>query len=258
MSFLISKIAGFVTSPLVWIILSMIVTFVLWIRRANATKAWLIITIVLSVVMTNPLLANTIFHYWEKAHTTPAVSDTTRYDYAIVLSGMVSEDPAHNQLNFGESSDRILEAAKLFHAKKVCKIIVTGGNASIYYQQSPEAKLLTEFLNSIGVPDSCIVSENKARNTYENALFTAQLPEISQNTAAQNLLITSAYHMPRAAACFRNQGINFTPHPVDYYVSDIKTDFHSIFVPSIAALEKWNILLHEWLGWLYYKTMGYI
>ncbi len=259
MSFFLSKIIGFVTSPLVWIIVGLAVTFVLWLLKSKATKIWFLITFSLSLLFTNPLLVNTLFHYWEKYPEQNITKHTHRqYDFAIVLSGMVSKDAKHNQYNFAESSDRILEAARLFHQNKVGKIIITGGNASIHYEQPPEAAILKSFLSELGLPDSCIIAELKARNTYENALYSSRIPELNQNKNSRILLITSAYHMPRAEACFRKQNITFTAHPVDFYVPFIKTDFHSIFVPSILALEKWNILLHEWIGFFYYTLMGYI
>lgn len=259
MSFLISKIIGFLTTPLVWIIMSLIITTILWILKSKAAHKWLIGTVALTLVMTNPLLANTIFHYWEKP--TNAISNNhsdVTYDYAVVLSGMASWDPAHDQYNFGESADRLWEALRLHKNGKVKKILITGGNASIYYKQPPEAVILRNYLKEIGIADSLILIETRARNTHENALYTTQIIKNTEQSNSPLLLITSAYHMPRALACFAKSNLQCTPYPVDFYVPHIKTDFHSLVIPSVAALEKWNILLHEWIGFLYYKLMGYI
>ena len=176
---------------------------------------------------------------------------------AIVLSGMASYNNQNQQHNFGQSTDRLTETIKLYFDGKINKIILTGGNASIFYHDRPESEYLREFLIQLKIPDSVIVAETQSRNTHENALYTKRITD-SQNKTGNYLLVTSAYHMRRALACFKKQKISITPYAVDVYHPYIKIDYQNIIVPSIAALQQWNILFHEWTGLLYYSIKGYI
>ncbi len=256
MAFIISKIFNFLVSPVAWIAISAIVSVFLLVKKRKNVRLWIFVTIALFFVFTNPFIINLAFHNWEK----PWLKNIheKHYDYAVVLSGMVSYDKQHDRFNFGQSADRVLKAATLFHSQRIDKILLSGGNASITTKQPPEAVLLKRFLLSLNVPDSCIITENKSRNTHENALYTKNAIESGFSRQAQGLLITSAYHMSRATACFQAQRICITPCPVDFYVPQLKTDIGSLIVPSVEALSKWDILLHEWLGLLYYKTRGFI
>ncbi|NJO56672.1 MAG: YdcF family protein, partial [Rhodospirillales bacterium] len=56
--------------------------------------------------------------------------------------------------------------------------------------------------------------ETRSRNTYENARFTREI--IEPAPAETWLLVTSAYHMPRAIGVFHTVGWDVLPYPVDY------------------------------------------
>jgi uncharacterized SAM-binding protein YcdF (DUF218 family) len=89
--------------------------------------------------------------------------------------------------------------------------------------------------------------EAASRNTYENAILSAKLPGIE--TSKSWLLVTSAFHMPRSMAVFQKAGWNVTPYPVDYLSGD-ETPWTEYSLNGGAG--SWQILLHEWIGTLYY------
>ena len=101
-----------------------------------------------------------------------------------------------------------------------------------------------------------ILIENKSRNTHENAKFTAKLlkqhPELENN-----VLITSAFHMRRSQACFQKAGLNPAIFPADFYSSDRYYTPDELVIPQEQALNEWSLLLHEIIGFLTYKFMGY-
>ncbi|PLX25156.1 MAG: hypothetical protein C0599_01055 [Salinivirgaceae bacterium] len=258
MFYIISKLVGIFLTPLIWIILGVTLSTILFIKKSKHTGKALIATLIITSFLTNPFIANKTFHYWEKKFIKEANSTPNHYDIAVVLSGMVAYGENPRQTNFGQSVDRILEAIRLFHAGKVSQILVTGGNASVHYVQPPEAQILYQFLIEMSIPDTAIIIEAKARNTYENASFTSKLLRKNKLDQKKLLLITSAYHMQRSIACFKKQGLDITPHPVDFYVPFVKTDIGNLLWPSKDALNQWDILWHEWFGIAYYKLMGYI
>ena len=74
--------------------------------------------------------------------------------------------------------------------------------------------LLKTFALQLGLRDDQVLVEADSRNTYENALYTAQMLRTQQWRHV--VLITSASHMRRALAAFHKQGIFPHTYPVDY------------------------------------------
>lgn len=232
--YVISKILSFITSPLSWIFLTLAIGTILQFTKRKKSGVWFLSSFILTVVFTNPFFSNWAMYSWEKPFAKPEIHHTKAT--AIVLSGMASYNDQNQQHNFGQSTDRITETIKLYFDGKISKIILTGGNASIFYNDRPESKYLKEFLIKLKIPDSVIVTETQSRNTHENALFTKHITD-SLSKSESYILVTSAYHMRRALACFETQKISVTPYAVDVYHPYIKTDYQNIIVPSIAALQ---------------------
>src|SRR5262249_16943537 len=76
-------------------------------------------------------------------------------------------------------------------------------------QKKPFPSVMRELLRAGGVPDDLIWIEDRSRNTHENAVNAARM--LQQRSIAQIVLVTDAQSMPRAAACFRKQGLGVTP-----------------------------------------------
>jgi uncharacterized SAM-binding protein YcdF (DUF218 family) len=119
-----------------------------------------------------------------------------------------------------------------------------------------EAQVIKKKLISLGVPSDCILTENKSLNTYQNALYSSIILE-KEKSQSSFLLITSAYHIKRAKACFRKQGFDIECFPVDR-LGDSPRFVYSQFFPQQALFSKWDYLLHEIFGFIVYKAVGYI
>jgi uncharacterized SAM-binding protein YcdF (DUF218 family) len=105
----------------------------------------------------------------------------------------------------------------------------------------------------LAVPQAALTLESRSTNTYENALFTRELPGLDARKPW--LLLTSAWHMPRAMATFQKAGWNVTPYPVDFRTGG-GTPW-SQYDLRLGA-DKWELLLHEWLGIAAYRLSGRI
>ena len=127
-------------------------------------------------------------------------------------------------------------------------LIVTSGGYSGKYR---EADIMRQTLiKSFGVTNKIIV-ENKSRNTDENAKFVADLL-LSQNIH-NVILITQAYHMSRALMLFKKYGLNPVPASTDYYTSLNATIPILSIIPNAEAMAQTTIILHEILGYFFYK-----
>ncbi len=253
MFFYLSKILQYLISPSVWIIVLFALSLI--IKEKPLKKYLAIATFSLLVFFTNPF----IFHEFMRAWEPEAIQKDElkkKYDYAIVLSGMITYDNQFERINFKSSHDRLMQAIELYREGYCDKIFITGGSGEIFNQEFKEAEILQGYLILLGIPQTDILIEKESKNTYENAVESAKIlnPMVNNNSY---LLITSAYHMRRAAGCFAKQGFEFDIYVTDRFSGKRKYTFDQIFVPKAEALEGWTLLIHEVTGYLVYGIMSY-
>jgi uncharacterized SAM-binding protein YcdF (DUF218 family) len=70
-----------------------------------------------------------------------------------------------------------------------------------------EADAMAGLLREGGVPEHAIVRERRSRDTLENARFAARLLEAHAPGAREVLVVTCAWHLPRAVRLFRRAGL---------------------------------------------------
>jgi uncharacterized SAM-binding protein YcdF (DUF218 family) len=180
-----------------------------------------------------------------------------KFDYAIVLGGMSSYDERIAQPQFVKSSDRLWQTLSLFHQGRIQKIILSGGSGSINNPHHRESWYLKKFLTRMGIADSCIIEENQSKNTFENAVECKKICD-SLSVESQILLVSSAFHLPRALACFKKQGLtNVRPYPTDRISGPRKLQTDHCIIPNSEALDRCTLLIHELVGHLIYKLRGY-
>jgi uncharacterized SAM-binding protein YcdF (DUF218 family) len=151
--------------------------------------------------------------------------------------------------------DRIYKAAALYRAGKTPVVIVTGGNQPWSESKTAEADLIRDLLIEWGVPAEAILLEGSSRNTRENALYSKNI--MDSIGCEDALLVTSAAHMPRAAAAFRSVGLTVTPVSTDVRAPQRKLPILINFLPSADALEMTTDAIREWLGQQVYAWQGW-
>lgn len=179
-----------------------------------------------------------------------------RIDGIIVLGGVVSQytTRARGQVSVGGSVERITEAVALSRRFPKAKFVYSGGSGYLFKQDVKEADVLGPFLDLLGIDRQRMIVENQSRNTHENAAFTKAM--LKPGPAANWILVTSAFHMPRAVGSFRQAGwASITPYPVDYITAGDNTWELGFSLQS--GLSGLNTLMHEWLGLVFYRLGGY-
>lgn len=145
--------------------------------------------------------------------------------------------------------ERLRYAAWL--AKKTgLPILVSGG--SVQGGRTPEAELMRDVLKEFGVEARWL--EGKSRNTYENAQFSAQL--LKGVGIGEVLLVTHAWHMPRAAEAFWKAGMRVVPAPTGVSAQNAIPEA-SDWLPNASSLQMSYWALHEMLGRLWYRIHYY-
>ncbi|MEQ8470465.1 MAG: YdcF family protein [Marinoscillum sp.] len=224
------------------------------ILKGGGKRIWIIIGFVLLVIFTNPLLCNLALRNWEAK---PIMKDQLPLvETAIVLGGMVELDKEpKDQLHLNGNIDRIEETITLLKDGLIQQMVISGGSGSLLHD-TPESVELMEFVLKRGVKPRQVIIEPQSRNTYENAVESAKILDSLNLKEQPLLLVTSAFHMPRALLCFKKQGINVIAYPVDYKSSNFTWSLEQL-LPSADALATWQLLIREWVGILAYKVTGY-
>jgi uncharacterized SAM-binding protein YcdF (DUF218 family) len=159
--------------------------------------------------------------------------------------------------SFGPASDRLLQPLLLFRRGQVRQILISGGSGKLTGPDlfPDENQVAADFLMTCGVDSSRIWRETRSRNTAENARFTAR--QFGRMLAGKRLLlVTTAFHERRAVACFAKAGLRVTPYPVDFRAGPPAWAVRS-FWPSTDALDLFDRLVREWVGYVTYRLVGY-
>ena len=217
-----------------------IVAGLLW-GLLKKSRPALIISFIALTLLSNPLLVNFALQKWE----TPRVrkDQIPLNDMAVVLTGVTTPGylPA-DQVHFSESADRATEILALYHEALIQRMIISGGSSSLSKEQIPESVILREYFVALDVKTSDITIDTLSRNTYENAFQTKNLLDKKGLADRKILLVTSAFHMPRAEKCFKKQGLDVFPYPVDFRSRHVDID-PVWLIPSASALSSWKILI---------------
>lgn len=226
-------------------------------KKPKRKKNAVILSFVIIFLISNSFLINKAFVWWEyKPVSVNAIGKT--YDVGILLTGGLTNIPdLSSDAGLGLHADRFLQTYELYKAGKIKKIIITGASGKQFTDIGKgEAQQTAKFLIQWGVNPQDIILEQKARNTRENALFTAQI--LNQKFPGKNyLLITSAFHMRRSVGCFKKAGINTDQFPADFYGSSYYTQVKEYLIPDPEVLGYSQLLFRELVGIVIYKIMGY-
>lgn len=253
MFFFLSKVLLYFTYPYVWIAILLIIA---WRIKNSGTKRKLrIAALGTFLFFSNSIVFDEFMRTWEVDGV--SYDDVEHYDVAIVLGGMASFNKDVDRLEFRRGADRIIQAVKLYKLGKVDRILISGDSGSLMDDGLNEALQAKEYLLDFGVNENDIILESESKNTHENAAFTKETlkehPEIKTK-----LLITSAFHMRRAYACFVNEGIECDIFTTDHYTGSRWFSLDRLLIPKISVMVDWQILTKEWFGYLTYNLMGYI
>ena len=168
-----------------------------------------------------------------KAESSPAA------DAIVVLGGGVGKTIGMEYPDLFEAADRLWHAARLWKLGKAPVVVLAG---------SGDEEAAVPLLVDLGVRRDAIVCDGGSRNTYENSRFTERLLE---GRGRRILLVTSAWHMPRALGNFAKTGLEAIPAPSDFSANNaVRSVGHwwDWISPSADSLARTSYLLKEWVG----------
>ncbi len=253
--FLAAKLLAFLTQPLAWVALLILAAVLLARRHPNTSQRLGAAALSLLLVLGWEPLPDALTRQLESQHPAlPASTDLSAYAGVVVLGGALEAayvwtEP--DQIALNDAAERMTEVLPLLRHQPTLKVLFTGGEGELFNSGLPEARRAERFFSSQGIAPQQMLYESQSRTTYENALLSKTLPGVDPTQPW--LLLTSAWHMPRAMATFRQNGWNVRAYPVDFRAGQA-TPWTQYNMDQGA--KKWKLVLHEWLGLLAYWLSG--
>jgi len=255
MFFILSKTLGFFALPSNVLITMGLIGVLLLLTRFRRLASWLVVTslVLIAFVGLSPL-GNVLllpleqrFPPWDASRGPP--------NGIVVLGGAISPDLslARGAVQLSEAAERITVTAELARRYPNARIIFSGGTGSLRSDAPVEAPFAVKEFEALGVAHDRITAEEQSRNTIENAVFSRLLA--APQPGERWLLVTSAFHMPRAIAAFRAADFPVEAYPVDWRTHG-PSDEMRLFPSFLGGLAQTDLATHEWIGLLAYRMSG--
>jgi uncharacterized SAM-binding protein YcdF (DUF218 family) len=186
------------------------------------------------------------------------VEGAGRVDGIVVLGGAVYTDvsAARDQLSTGQAGERLLALADLARRYPSARLVYSGGSGNLLVPDARvEAELVAAAAETLGIASGRVMVEGTSRDTWENAVNTRAL--VTPAPGERWLLVTSAWHMPRAIGCFRQVGFPVTAYPVDFRTRG-PADLLRLHGTLVGGFEQFELAIKEWVGLVAYRLSGRI
>lgn len=222
--FLLKKSISFFLEPLpITVILLLIVTWFLYKEKIKRAKIFIIITLLWLLTISSAPVANWLME--PLVHRYPRLQKVPKNVHYILVLG-------------GAREHRAWEALRLYNQNKSLNIITSGYNL----KGTSDAKITAKLLEDSGVNKEKIFTQENVKDTKEESLAIKR-----RLNKEPFILVTSAYHMPRAIKLFQKEGLHPIPAPCN---DDYLYDIDSIDARQIRKTEQ---AIHEYIGLLWIK-----
>ena len=221
---------------------------------------WLVIA-----VPSMPVVSDALLSQLENQAAALTPKTIPQADAVLVLGGGIRPAPTHALgIEVNEAGNRLLCGVRLWKQGKAAVLITSGARVSFKANDSiaPEALLSQQLAQELGVPASAVLLNDRARTTAEEAQHIHQLA--ADHGWKQLILVTSAFHMPRALASFQHQSnLQIIPVACDYQLNPQSPNqafsWQALIIdliPNSDSLKQTTQVLKEHLGLLVYKLRG--
>lgn len=251
--FLVGKFLGLTIRPDSWLIaglgLSVLFLGLGWLRAARRMEAGLLLAaLVLAVLPLGDLALRPLEMRY------PAEPELPRIDGILILGGAESGDLTAfwGPVALNDAAERMTAGVALARAHPEARLLFSGGLGALRHAFGggmPGAEVARQFYAELGLDPDRLVLEGASRTTAENARFSRALAQDGETW----VLVTSAFHMPRAMASFKAAGWRgeLIPWPVDHRGGPLRLGWD-----LTGQLEELQIALREYVGLVAYRLLG--
>lgn len=267
MFYFLSKTLFYLLTPAGWVFFALLGAVCL--RNPRWKRRFAIVALGLFWLLGNGPLTNEAIRIWEvkPSDLQPKTPNEPPRVAVVLTGGMINGlyKPTPARPVFSTEGDRAGQALWLYKTGRVQKILISGGSPTLRQSnlafQTPsevdEGQMIRFFLETAGIPAGDILLENKSKNTHENAQFSARVLDQAFQ-ASTCVLVTSAWHMRRARACFQKQGVNVLPWPAAQLSERRSVSPGAYLLPNEKAFRDAQLLFRELVGYGTYWIAGYL
>jgi len=231
---------------LVWLLL-ILITYWSLVRGHKLTAlvglaSWLILS-----AAGNSLVANFLVERLERPFADIPWAEREPYEVVLVLGGGANQAP-NGDARAGSSGDRVLLAARMWHAGKVQSIVCGGthGLTSAANVRPPQNELMRTLLTELGVPADAIHLVEGTNTLEEVQAFDKWL--VARNLSNVRVgIISSAWHLPRALELAHTVGVEADGLPGDFLTQPIYAE-PGLWVPRADNLRRSSLALKEYVA----------
>ncbi len=260
MFFLVSKILFVFTRPSTLLVLLLLAGLVLHrfrARRLRTLGGWAAGTgLAILFVATLTPLPSTLVWLLESRFPSGVAADGSAPAGIVLLGGGTDGrmEEIHGKPRFLEGAEAILEAARLAKRWPDVPLILTGSGSGDIGEDGvdyTEAGSMARMLKEYGIDESRMILERRARTTWENAALSRDM--VRPERGAKWILVTQAWHMPRAVGAFRAAGwTNIVAHPAAW-----ETGARPRLKPAFGeGLRLFDLGVKEVFGLAGYRAVG--
>ena len=231
MIYLLKFGASWVLPPGIFFLAFFFLAWRCWRAGQKRIASALAVLTFLFYLLSTSMVADFFLSRLEAAYEPPA---DPQGDVIIMLGGGATQDTpdVDGQGELCSSpANRLLTTVRL-QKKLGVPIILSGGQ--VYADSGAEARIAQRVLLSLGVNPEDIIIETKSLNTSQNARYSKEIME--EYGFQRPIVVTSAFHMRRAALNFRKVGVKIVPYPADYQVNRHPVFHYTKLRPQTEAL----------------------
>ncbi len=247
--FLLSKIL-----PLLVLPLGVVMLLLVWAGIRGSRWPGISALAVLWIFAT-PLTAEALWRWLEQPYqrrTAAAVLRNARPSAVVVLGTGRHPAPGPAKASEWIDADRFFAGLEVFtqlqkHGHEP-RLIFTGGWRPTRPDFPPEGDTLRKWAIALGVPANAVVTTARVRNTVDEAREVAEMLPSGSTV----MLVTSAFHIPRALRLFERNGLIVLPFAVDFQASGAWAGHPLLnplnYLPSAGGLSSSSRALREVIG----------
>jgi len=239
----------FLSKFLPLLVLPIGLTLILIAAGVMARRRWLLITAGVWLWLCSiPAVGNNLSRGMESGAVRIPGAEAPSADAIVVLSGGRVVAPGPAQVSEWADPDRFFGGVELFQAGKAPLLIFTGGWFPFAPTAPLEGDVSARFAIALGVPADRVLTTGRVVNTLEESREVAKLVNGRTPKVSRILLVTSAFHMPRASRLFEDAGFEVVPFHVDFNISAAAELSVLDFVPTANALLRTQVAMRETYG----------
>ena len=252
MDFVTKKIVGAAVLPIPTALLLLVIgLLLLFLARHVVLGKWLVFAgVLVLVVFSLPFFPDFMLKKLESQYRPMSVAPQNIGSVVVLGAGNggYPHYPANDKLS-AASLARLIEGIRIHKHIANSMLVLSGGRV---FGSPPDADAMNNVASMLGVTPVEIKIENGSEDTFQEAINLKKIVGTKPF-----VLVTSAYHMPRAMRLFQHQGMHPIPAPTEFLLAKRRYTIKQYF-PNATNLVYSDIAIHEFLGLLWSQWQGKI